>query len=143
MNITLRSKVNAEMTMVLERFDERLFNYLLPAGAQLIKFGGSEKGDIVHLRLPLAGEWVSEITENGTSENASYFIDEGRKLPFPLKTWRHKHILIRNNNSSTVIEDNMSYTTGSFVTDLLFYPVLFLSFLPRVWQYKKYFNEVY
>ncbi len=139
MNITLRSKVGGEVAAIFERFDERLFKFLLPPGAQLIEFGGSKKGDIVHLKLPLAGEWVSEITENGASADTRYFIDEGRKLPFPLKEWRHKHILHRAGNS-TFIEDNMNFSTGSIFTDILFYPVLYLSFLPRVWQYKRYFN---
>ena len=138
MNITLRSKVNGEIAVISERFDERLFKYLLPPGAQLIEFGGTKRGDIVHLKLPLAGEWVSEITENGTSDDTFYFIDEGRVLPFPLKEWRHKHILHRV-GSSTVIEDNMNFSTGNIFTDILFYPVLYLSFLPRVWQYKRYF----
>ena len=139
MNIILRSKVNGEMFAIFKRFDERLFKYLLPPGAQLIQFGGSEKGDIVHLKLPVACEWISEITENASSKDSCYFIDEGRKLPFPLKQWRHKHILHRSGNC-TIVEDNMSFTTGYIFADILFYPVLYLSFLPRVWQYKRYFK---
>ena len=88
MKIRLKSKVTCELETVHSRFDGELFKYLLPPGAQLIEFGGSTKGDIVHLKLPLAVEWVSEITENGKSEDSYYFIDEGRKLPFPLKKWK-------------------------------------------------------
>jgi ligand-binding SRPBCC domain-containing protein len=139
LNITLRSKVNEELRSVYNRFDDKLFRYLLPPGAQLIAFGGSKKGDIVHLKLPLAGEWISEITEDGASDDTCYFIDEGRKLPFPLKKWRHQHILHRS-GSSTIIEDNMSFSTGSLLVDLLFYPILLVSFLPRAWQYKGYFG---
>ena len=124
---------------VNNRFDADLFRYLLPPGAQLIEFGGSKKGDVVHLKLPLAGEWVSEITETGVSEDKCYFIDEGRKLPFPLKKWKHKHVLHRA-GQSTIIEDNMTFSTGNIITDLLFYPVLLVAFVPRVWQYKSYFN---
>ena len=138
-NITLRSKVSGELTAIQKRFDADLFRYLLPPGAQLIEYGGSNKGDIVHLKLPVAGEWVSEITEEGASADTCYFIDEGRKLPFPLKEWRHKHILHRA-GKSTIIEDNMNFSTGKIITDILFYPVLYLSFLPRVWQYKRYFK---
>jgi len=140
MNIILRSKVHGEIAGVFQQFDEHLFKYLLPPGAQLIEFGGSKKGDVVHLKLPLAGEWVSEITESGASEDTCYFIDEGRKLPFPLKKWRHQHILHRAGNS-TIIEDHMSFTSGNILADMLFYPVIYLSFLPRVWQYKRYFNR--
>ncbi|HCY46602.1 MAG TPA: hypothetical protein DHU89_07940 [Flavobacteriales bacterium] len=73
------------------------------------------------------------------SENKCYFIDEGRKLPFPLKKWKHKHISHRA-EQSTIIEDNMPFYTGNMITDLLFYPVLLVEFLPRVWQYKSYFT---
>ena len=85
-----------------------LFRYLLPPGAQLIEYGGSRKGDKVHLKLPVAGAWISEIIENGASADTCYFIDEGRTLPFPLKEWRHKHILHRAGNS-TIIEDNINF----------------------------------
>jgi ligand-binding SRPBCC domain-containing protein len=140
MNITLRSKVIGDLTAVYNRFDHNLFRYLLPPGAQLIEFGGSKKGDIVHLKLPLAGEWISEITENGRTDDSWYFIDEGRKLPFPLKKWKHKHIL-HDAGKNTIIEDNMNFSTGNIITDILFYPVLLLSFLPRLWQYKSYFKN--
>jgi hypothetical protein len=138
MNITLKTKVKAQLGAVYNRFDAALFTYLLPPGAQLIAFGGSKKGDIVHLKLPLAGEWISEITEDGTSETRCYFIDEGRTLPFPLKEWRHKHILHRSGNQ-TIIEDNMTFSSGNRLVDVLIYPFLFLAFLPRTWQYKTYF----
>ena len=80
MNITLRSKIDGNFKENFDRFDQDLFLYLLPPGAQLIEFGGSKTGDIVHLKLPLAGEWISDITEHGHSEDRCYFIDEGRKL---------------------------------------------------------------
>ena len=62
MNITLKTKVSRDLKVVYNRFDHDLFKYLLPPGAQLIEFGGSKKGDFVHLKLPVAGEWISEIT---------------------------------------------------------------------------------
>ena len=139
MNITLKSKVPQDLTSVYNRFDGNLFKFLLPPGAQLIEFGGSKKGDIVHLKLPLAGEWISEITEDGMSQDMRYFIDEAKTLPFPLKKWKHKHVL-HGIGESTVIEDNMSFTTGNIIADIIIYPVLLLSFVPRLWQYKSYFK---
>jgi len=140
MNITLKSKVTGDFTSIYKRFDDNLFRYLLPPGAELISFGGSKKGNLVHLKLPLFGEWISEITEDGKSGDHYYFIDEGRKLPFPLKTWKHKHV-IHKTGKNTIIEDNMSFSTGNVLSDLVFYPILLLSFLPRVWQYKSYFKN--
>ena len=85
MRIKLKSTVACDLETVHRKFDGELFNYLLPPGAKLIHFGGSTKGDIVHLKLPVAGEWISEITENGKSENSYYFIDEGKKLTLSSK----------------------------------------------------------
>ena len=140
MNITLRSKVDASLKTVHQGFDANLFTYLLPPGAQLIAFGGSTKGDIVHLKLSLAGEWISEITEDGHSPDQFYFIDEGRKVPFPLKKWKHKHILHRSGNG-TIVEDNMTFSTSNGLLDVLIYPFLYLAFLPRTWQYRQYFSK--
>ncbi|MTI38113.1 hypothetical protein E1140_01285 [Fulvivirga lutimaris] len=141
MKIILKSKVKADLQFVINHFDEDLFKYLLPPAAHLIEFGGSKTGDTVHLHLPLAGEWISEITEHGSKSNLYYFIDEGKVLPFPLKKWRHKHIL-KGQGEHTIIEDHMSFSTGLIAFDLMFYPVLVLSFLPRLWQYKNYFKNI-
>ncbi len=140
MNIQLESRVTGELTAIANQFDVELFKYLLPPGAKLLEFGGSEKGDLVHLKLPVAGEWISEITENGASEGEWYFIDEGRKLPFPLKRWKHRHIL-RTVENDTIIIDDIHFSTGTVLVDILFYPILFLSFYPRISQYKRYFNR--
>lgn len=140
MNITLKSSVNLDYNSVYKGFNSKLFSYLLPPGAKLIQFGGSKKGDIVHLKLPLAEEWVSHIIENGQTSTSYYFIDEGKKLPFPLKKWKHKHV-IESSNNMTIIIDNMTFSTTNIILDLLFYPVLLLSFLPRTWQYNNYFKK--
>ena len=141
MNITLTSNVKLNHKSVFNGFDSKLFTYLLPPGAELIQFGGSVKGDIVHLKLPLAGEWISLITETQESEKGYYFIDEGQKLPFPLKKWRHKHTIEAHNGGTRIIDD-MTFSSGSYLFDLLLYPVLYLSFYPRTWQYKNYFTRV-
>ena len=73
MRIVLQSKVNRDLTEVYDRFDQDLFAYLLPTGAQLIEYGGSKKGNIVHLKLPIAGEWISEITEDGNATDTRLF----------------------------------------------------------------------
>lgn len=138
MRLKLKSKVNGDLHRVFACFDSELFKYLLPPGAKLITFEGSKKGAHVHLKLPLAGEWLSEITTDDISDDKCYFIDEGRILPFPLKQWKHHHILLREGDD-TIIVDDIHFSTGLLLGDLLFYPVLFFSFLPRVWQYKSYF----
>ncbi|MEQ8925906.1 MAG: hypothetical protein RLO81_08845 [Fulvivirga sp.] len=141
MNLTITSKVKGDLEWVYSNFDEKLFGYLLPPGAKLIAFGGSVKGAIVHLKLPLAGEWLSEIIEDKQTDSECYFIDVGRKLPFPLKRWRHKHLLLKK-GELVRIEDQMTFSSGYLVLDLIMLPMLWLSFLPRKWQYQGYFNQL-
>jgi len=140
MRIVLKSTVDCPINKVDEHFNEELFRYLLPPGAKLIEYGGSETGDVVHLRLPLAGTWKSKITDHGRNDKSIYFVDEGSKLPFPLKWWKHKHIL-HEEGSLTIIEDNIEFSTGFTITDAIVYPFLYLAFAPRIKQYKKYFAK--
>jgi len=140
MRIVLKSTVNSSIKKVNANFDKELFKYLLPPGAKLIEYGGSSKGDIVHLKLPIAGTWKSKITDNGQNDERIFFVDEGVKLPFPLKRWKHKHILHKKGRS-TVIEDNILFSTGFILSDLFVYPFLYLAFAPRIKQYKKYFGK--
>ena len=141
MRILLKSKVNSPIDKVNDHFDEGLFKYLLPPGAELIHYGGSSKGDIVHLKLPVVGTWKSEITDHGRNNGSIYFVDEGIKLPFPLTRWKHKHILHQIDNQA-IIEDNIEFSTGLVLSDALVYPFLYLAFAPRIKQYKKYFAKL-
>lgn len=143
MKIVLTSKVKREYTEVFKRFDRDLFLFLLPPGAELIEFGGSHKGDRVEIlfKFPLKGRWVSDITEHGELNDQYYFIDVGTVLPFGLKTWHHRHIVEKAGENSARIIDQMEFSTGNKFLDLIYYPGLYMAFLPRVFQYKKYFNK--
>lgn len=139
MRVVLKTEVDQSMEKVFRAFDQKLFSYLLPPGAKLLRFDGSKKGDIVQLKLPLAGEWISKITEDYESENKCYFIDQGVKLPFPIKKWTHQHIIHKAENNRSIIEDNMEYSSGFKLLDVLIYPFLYAAFAPRKKQYKSYF----
>jgi len=144
MKIKLTSKVRGGYTKVFEAFDKNLFLYLLPAGAKLIQFGGSKKGDRVEILFvfPLKSTWLSEIVEDGKGQDYFYFIDIGKKLPFGLKSWHHRHVVRKEDEDHSIIEDHMEFSTGNALIDIVFYPGLYLAFLPRVWQYKRYFNKI-
>ena len=97
MNIQLKTKVDGNYQDIMRLFDRNLFEALKPKNAkmEIVAFTGSKKGDKVHLRFlsPIKAEWISEITEDGENEKETYFIDEGVKLPFPLSSWKHKHVV--------------------------------------------------
>lgn len=129
---------------VFQQFDRDLFEYLTPSssGTKVIEYTGSEKGDRVHLELlfGLKLKWVSLITESARNEQKAYFVDEGITLPWPLKYWRHEHIVWANGQNKSTIHDQISYRTGTFLMDLLVYPALYGMFFLRKNKYREYFN---
>ncbi len=130
------------MPEVFASFDESLFRYLLPPGSQLLRFDGSSSGDIVHLRLFSKTEWISEITESSETSDHCYFVDRGMTIPRPLVYWRHIHHVWPHGPENSRIEDEMEYRTSNKILDLIIFPFLYFAFLPRVWQYRKYFNTL-
>lgn len=145
MKVQLKAKVQGNYVDVYEKFDIKFFEYLLPAfpKSEIIQFTGSKTGDIVELRFkkPLNQRWVSDITDHKIEEDHAYFVDEGSELPWPLKFWKHKHIIRKVDNSTSIIEDDMQYSTNIKLLDLLMWPVVYLAFRPRKSLYRKYFEK--
>jgi ligand-binding SRPBCC domain-containing protein len=144
MNIQLKTKVDGNYQDIMRLFDRNLFEALKPKNAkmEIVTFTGSKKGDKVHLRFlsPIKAEWISEITEDGENEKEAYFIDEGVKLPFPLSSWKHKHVVRKITENSSYIIDDMTFEgINSFFT-LFLYPALYIAFYPRKSIYKSYFK---
>ncbi len=144
MKLRIKTHVNQSASQVWKGFDETLFTKLAPPfpSVKLLQFDGSEKGDRVGLELNFIlfkQKWISDIVDNGENEEMIFFIDKGVELPFFLKSWRHKHILKKGNPGSEIIDD-IEYSTGTILTDLLMYPALLLQFLYRKPVYKKVFN---
>ena len=142
MKIRIQSKVIGNWRFVFESLNKDLFIYLLPPGARLIRLDGSTPGDIVHLEFNFPrATWISEITRSGSEEGHAYFIDQGKELPYGLKAWRHKHNVYAHGLSHSLIVDEMEFSTGNAIMDLFYYPMLYLAFLPRKWQYSSYFRQ--
>ncbi len=145
MKIILRTKVICSFEKVSGNFDRNLFEFLLPPKivAKLLRYDGSKPGDVVHIRfyLPFPSDWISIIKSEEKTNNKYVFVDEGDKLPFGLKNWKHIHSVLKTDESTTEIIDDMQFTTGFKLFDLLAYPILYLSFIPRKKQYKQYFEK--
>lgn len=143
MRIRFQTKVSGDYQQVFNSFDQKLFEYLKPPGqlAELIRFDGSEKGDLVHIRFkfPTQSDWVSEIVENSFEEDKCYFIDVGTQLPFGLRSWRHKHIVHKADENS-LIEDSIKFEGTNWLIGLFLYPGLWFTFYLRKGKYRKYFN---
>jgi ligand-binding SRPBCC domain-containing protein len=143
MKIQIKTKVDQDYLSVKNGFNEKLFNQLSPPfpPVKLIRFDGSEKGDIVSLELNFLlfrQIWKSEIIDDKTTDTEFYFIDVGVDLPFFLKKWRHKHRIMKAENGS-VIRDEIEYSGPFRLMTLLLYPALYLQFAYRIRIYKRIF----
>ena len=144
MNIKISTKVNQSLSKVWEGFNLELFAKLAPPfpPEEVKEFGGCLKGDKVHLELNFIlfkQDWISDIIDQKRTESEIYFIDEGTKLPFFLSYWQHRHRLVKN-GESTIIIDDITFKTPTILTDYLFYPLMYLQFLYRKPIYKKVFE---
>ncbi|SIO04288.1 SRPBCC family protein [Algoriphagus halophilus] len=145
MDIKIKTNVEQDYLSVKEGFQASLFKKLSPPfpPVKLIRFDGSEKGDIVSLELNFIffrQKWVSKITEDQTTEEEFYFVDEGIELPFFLKSWKHKHRIIGTSKGS-IIQDEISYQAPFKLLTWLLYPAMILQFAYRIPIYKKVFKK--
>lgn len=145
MNLRLKTKVNGHFQDVMGQFTVELFEALKPPGVKMnvLTFTGSKTGDVVELEFisPIKSSWVSDITDHGLDDSQAYFVDEGRVLPFPLRHWKHKHIVQKIDEDSSYIIDDIHFSTGYKVLDPLLYLPLLISFYPRKKIYKRFFSK--
>ncbi len=146
-NIIIKTKIeNKTPKELLLLFNEELFKALKPPiiNLEVKRFDGCKTGNEVHLAMDVFGlvnqEWVSLITDHSESFEECYFVDEGKKLPSPLKYWRHRHRLIRINDHTSYVVDDITFSTGNKALDAIIYPVLYGMFSFRIPVYKKLLN---
>jgi len=144
MKITLSTQVDSSLKIVKEGFNETLFLKLSPPFplVKLLRFDGCLTGHHVWLELNFLlfkQRWDALIIEHQESEKEFYFIDEGSKMPFFLKSWRHKHLL-KSRNGKCIVTDQIQFSTGTILTDVLVYPLLWFQFVYRKPIYRKHFR---
>jgi ligand-binding SRPBCC domain-containing protein len=148
MQLTITTRVKGHYKDIFTKFDRELFEALKPIGVglDLLRFDGSKKGDFVMLRItpPFFSKgitWLSEITDNHNGSDYQYFTDEGRTLPWPLVSWRHRHIVKKIDEEHSWIIDDISYKTPNVWLDYMVYPALYFTFYQRVFVYRKFFAK--
>lgn len=144
MKIQIKTKVEASLQRVKEGFTKDLFLSLNPPfpPVKLVQFDGCEAGDKVVLELNFIlfkQKWISDIVKDQETNESWYFIDVGSKLPFFLRKWKHQHGVEKSISGSIIIDD-INFSTGFILTDLLMLPLLYFQFLYRKPIYKKRFR---
>jgi ligand-binding SRPBCC domain-containing protein len=143
--IQIKTKVKASLEKVKEGFTEDLFLSLNPPfpPVKLLQFDGCKTGDKVALELNFLlfkQHWISDIVEDQEKDESWYFLDIGTQLPFFLSRWKHHH-RVEKAASGSIIIDDITFSTGMIVTDILMYPILYGQFFYRKPIYKKRFRN--
>ena len=81
------------------------------------------------------------MTRHEITPEFALFVDEGKILPPPLKSWKHHHIIKKVSDTSSLIIDDIVFSSGNIWPDRLLYPFLKLQFLLRIPVYKRYFAK--
>ena len=141
-HICITTFVRHDYERVYYGFDEKLFISLSPPlmPLRLLRFDGCKTGDEVHLMLPFGQKWVSVIVEDKITDDEIFFVDEGIRLPFVLKKWRHRHRIIKNGTGSKIIDDILFEGSSPFIEKMI-YPMLKMAFAYRGSVYRRYFGE--
>jgi len=142
MRIKISTQVNQSPKQVLAGFDLDLFNALKPPlmPLKVLRFDGCETGDEVHLDVGFGMKWFAKIVDHGEEDGSYFFVDEGFVLPFPLKSWRHRHGIAKSESGSMVIDD-IEFTSGFVLLDVLLYPFLYTQFFWRKHIYTSCFGQ--
>ena len=144
-HLSITHYVGGTVAEVFAGFTADLFERLSPKlpPARLLRYDGNRVGDFVIIELgvpPLTQDWVSEITAYETGERESYFVDEGRALPFPLKRWRHAHIIRQEGEGRVAIVEDITYSAGGALMNALMRPLLRAQFGARGPKYREVFG---
>lgn len=142
--LTQEVLVQAPFDKVKQGFNQDLFTSLTPPFIDVVvrHYQGEKTGDTLSLELglgPIKMFWEGKIIDHGEGEDFWYFIDEGTKLPFPLKYWHHEHRLEKINDKLTKIIDRVHYQANN----VLCLPALSMQLKLMFWQRKKQYREYF
>lgn len=145
MHLILNTLVPQPLPTVWQGFTRSLFDRLSPPfpPVRVIRFDGCQRGDVVHLQLNFLlfrQDWISHIVDQQTTDTEIYFIDEGVKLPFFLRSWQHRHRLLHHPSGGTVVIDDITFRTPFRLTDYLIYPFMWAQFAYRKPIYQRVFD---
>lgn len=147
MKITLESEIiNLPAQTVFSYFSKNLFKALNPwfMPMKIELFEGCLPGNRVIVTLGgkiIQARWISEITSFENNENEIFFIDIGKKLPFPLKNWEHKHRIVSIDQNQCKIVDEITYQSYNKLLDTIVKPLMLVQFGYRKKIYSKFFNH--
>lgn len=143
LNVTTHYKTSKSLQDIFSLFNKDMFYFLTKNGpVHPTRYDGDDIGSEIHLDmlLPWKDKWVSIITDRVLKEDMCFFVDEGKKLPFGIKTWRHEHIVQKESDGVKIL-DEIEFSSGNWLLDRFWYISFLPQFLARKKQYKQYLNR--
>ncbi len=145
MKLKFTTLVQASPEEIWQKFDRDLFQRMAPPfpRVRLLRFDGCRKGDVVEVELNFwlfRQHWFSEIVHQLVGPDEIYFITEGVHLPFFLRSWVHKHRIMRC-ESGTQIVDDIDFSSGWRIIDWFVYPLMWLQVAYRTRIYRRAFRK--
>ncbi len=109
---------------------------------KIIKWNGIYNNDKAHFKFWFLKWHNFKVVHQlyNFNEDQLSFEDKGTKLPLGLKSWNHKHKVVRAVNS-VIITDNISFSHNYYFMGFILYPILIFPILLRRLLYKKYFRR--
>lgn len=142
---TFVTHIQAKRPYVAAQFNQDLLLKLKPPllTMNLIRYDGQYRGDALVFAVGIGKftqNWEGEITNHRYTQKDWLFCDEGKRLPHPLKTWKHTHALFEK-GSITLIIDRVHFTGKNKIYSLLLCLPIALMFWMRKPLYKRWLSE--
>jgi ligand-binding SRPBCC domain-containing protein len=112
--------------------------------ARIIQFDGCQVNDKVCIELDFLlykTRWNSEITAYQADATSYVFVDEGTRVPFGIKIWRHEHRIEAISENDSAVIDKIQFQTNYKLLDWLLFPLIWGMIAYRLPLYKKYLHQ--
>jgi ligand-binding SRPBCC domain-containing protein len=148
MRFQILTRVQGNHRDVFLKFDHSLLLQLSPPGVHIKLLHiqePSEPNAYIRLQVTILGiirqNWENVFSHYELREDECHFVDEGRKMPFPIRYWRHDHRVLADGPDHAIINDDITFKTGFLPLDWLMYPILWLQFRYRQPIYRRVFGK--
>jgi ligand-binding SRPBCC domain-containing protein len=149
MRFQILTKVQGNHRSVFLRFNHSLLLQLTPPGMrmELLEFQDpQEPNGKIEMRVTILGlikqEWENAFSDYELGEAECHFVDQGVKMPFPIRLWRHDHRVLADGPDQAIINDDVTFGSGFFLMDWMLFPILWLQFRYRRPIYRRVFGRV-
>ncbi len=145
-NFQLTCRVSASLPYVWSKFDKNLLAKLAPPFpiARIIQFDGCQVNDQVCIELDFLlykTRWNSVISAYQADATSYVFVDEGTRVPFGIKVWRHEHRIESISENESAVIDKIHFQTNYKLLDWLLFPLIWGMIAYRFPLYKKYLHQ--